>query len=91
GATFAWSSQESLRSEVLSWYVDYFQPHAIQRLTRLAAEAARRPTTTTLCADAFSYRLTVGTIETGYVDCPTDTAPPPATQALVELLLRATG
>ncbi|RLP97446.1 hypothetical protein [Micromonospora sp. CV4] len=40
-ATFAWSSQESLRSEVLSWYVDYFQPHAIQRLTRLAADAAR--------------------------------------------------
>ncbi|MBQ0901065.1 hypothetical protein [Micromonospora sp. U21] len=40
-ATFAWSSQASLRSEVLSWYVRYFQPNAIQRLTRLAADAAR--------------------------------------------------
>ncbi|MFF5054889.1 hypothetical protein ACFY1S_17085 [Micromonospora sp. NPDC000663] len=40
-ATFAWSSPASLRSEVLSWYVQYFQPHAIQRLTRLAADAAR--------------------------------------------------
>ncbi|SCE89835.1 hypothetical protein GA0070607_2966 [Micromonospora coriariae] len=57
---------------------------------RIAAEA-RRPTTPTSCADAFSYRLTVGTIETGYVDCPADPAPPPATRALVELLLRATG
>ncbi|MEV4659063.1 protealysin inhibitor emfourin [Micromonospora sp. NPDC049301] len=57
---------------------------------RLAAEA-RRPTTPTSCADAFSYRLTVGTVETAYVDCPADAAPPPATRALVELLLRATG
>ncbi|MCO1594876.1 hypothetical protein M8C17_06815 [Micromonospora sp. RHAY321] len=40
-ATFAWSSPASLRSEVLSWYVDYFQPNAIQRLTRIAADAAR--------------------------------------------------
>ncbi|WP_410808984.1 hypothetical protein [Micromonospora sp. 067-2] len=40
-ATFAWSSPASLRSEVLSWYVDYFQPNAIQRLTRLAADLAR--------------------------------------------------
>jgi hypothetical protein len=40
-ATFAWSSPASLRSEVLSWYVQYFQPNAIQRLTRLAADAAR--------------------------------------------------
>ncbi|NYH41338.1 hypothetical protein HNR22_001065 [Micromonospora jinlongensis] len=40
-ATFAWSSSTSLRSEVLSWYVQYFQPNAIQRLTRLAADAAR--------------------------------------------------
>lgn len=40
-ATFAWSSPVSLRSEVLSWYVQYFQPNAIQRLTRLAADAAR--------------------------------------------------
>lgn len=64
--------------------------HGLAADPRLAAEA-RRPTTTTLCADAFSYRLTVGTVETGYVDCPADTAPPPATQALVELLLRVTG
>ncbi|MEV4388848.1 hypothetical protein AB0J68_24585 [Micromonospora sp. NPDC049580] len=40
-ATFAWSSPASLRAEVLSWYVQYFQPNAIQRLTRLAADAAR--------------------------------------------------
>ncbi|MDG4810357.1 hypothetical protein O7634_26690 [Micromonospora sp. WMMD1120] len=40
-ATFAWSSPASLRSEVLSWYVQYFQANAVQRLTRLAADAAR--------------------------------------------------
>ncbi|MGV9213654.1 hypothetical protein ACTFTM_17510 [Micromonospora sp. RB23] len=40
-ATFAWSSPASLRAEVLNWYVGYFQPNAIQRLTRLAADAAR--------------------------------------------------
>ncbi|MFG1866635.1 hypothetical protein [Micromonospora arborensis] len=40
-ATFAWSSPASLRAEVLSWYVQYFQPNAIQRLTRIAADAAR--------------------------------------------------
>ncbi|MGI5520597.1 hypothetical protein ACQEUX_06545 [Micromonospora sp. CA-259024] len=40
-ATFAWSSPSSLRAEVLSWYVQYYQPNAIQRLTRLAADAAR--------------------------------------------------
>ncbi|MEV4497910.1 hypothetical protein AB0J84_19735 [Micromonospora arborensis] len=40
-ATFAWSSPASLRAEVLSWYVHYFQPNAIQRLTRIAADAAR--------------------------------------------------
>ncbi|MGC5289182.1 hypothetical protein [Micromonospora sp. DT231] len=57
---------------------------------RLAAEA-RRPTSSTTCSDAFTYRLTVGSVETGYVDCPADTAPPPATQALVKLLLRSTG
>ncbi|MFG1652787.1 hypothetical protein ACGFIE_22930 [Micromonospora sp. NPDC049275] len=57
---------------------------------RLATEA-RRTATATSCADAFSYRLTVGAVETGYVDCPADPAPPPATRALVELLLRVTG
>jgi hypothetical protein len=40
-ATFAWSSTRSLRAEVLSWYARYFLPHAIQKLTRLAADAAR--------------------------------------------------
>ncbi|MFG3557857.1 hypothetical protein ACGGAQ_26105 [Micromonospora sp. NPDC047557] len=65
------------------------------RLRGLAADPrltteARRTATATSCADAFSYRLTVGTVETGYVDCPADPAPPPATRALVELLLRVT-
>ncbi|MFI6267262.1 hypothetical protein [Micromonospora sp. NPDC051006] len=40
-ATFAWSSPAGLRAEVLSWYAQYFMPHAVQRLTRLAADAAR--------------------------------------------------
>ncbi|MFI6784148.1 hypothetical protein [Micromonospora sp. NPDC050276] len=57
---------------------------------RLAAEA-RQPTTATSCADAFHYRLIVGSVESGYVDCPADAPPPPATQAVVKLLLRATG
>jgi len=57
---------------------------------RLAAEA-RQPSSPTSCADTFHYRLAVGGIETGYVDCPADAPPPPATQALVELLLRTTG
>ncbi|WP_405429233.1 hypothetical protein [Micromonospora sp. NBC_00617] len=66
------------------------------RLRGLAADPrltteARRTATATSCADAFSYRLTVGAVETGYVDCPADPAPPPATRALVELLLRVTG
>ncbi|WP_167454704.1 hypothetical protein [Micromonospora arborensis] len=41
-------------------------------------------------ADAFHYRLTVGCIATGYVDCPAAGPPPPTTQALVKLLLRVT-
>ncbi|MET8088864.1 hypothetical protein [Micromonospora sp. NPDC005220] len=57
---------------------------------RLAAEA-RQPTSPTRCADAFHHRLVVGNTETGYVDCPADAPPPPATQAVVKLLLRATG
>ncbi|MGC4853267.1 hypothetical protein ACLQ24_07660 [Micromonospora sp. DT4] len=65
------------------------------RLRGLAADprlttAARRTATTSSCADAFSYRLTVGAVETGYVDCPADPTPPPAARALVELLLRVT-
>ncbi|MBM0232032.1 hypothetical protein JNW91_09225 [Micromonospora sp. STR1_7] len=56
---------------------------------RLAAEA-RQTAAPSGCADAFSYRLTVGAIETGYVDCPSEVTPPPATRAVVELVLRAT-
>ncbi|MGC4811403.1 hypothetical protein ACLQ29_12855 [Micromonospora sp. DT228] len=71
-------------------------PADLGRLTGLAADPrlaaeARRPTSSTTCSDAFSYRLTVGGVETGFVDCPADAAPPPATQALVKLLLRTTG
>ncbi|WCN81172.1 protealysin inhibitor emfourin [Micromonospora sp. LH3U1] len=70
-------------------------PADLGRLTGLAADPrlaaeARQTAASTGCADVFSYQLTVGTIETGYVDCPTDAPPPPATRALVELLLRAT-
>ncbi|MEU1359706.1 hypothetical protein ABZ356_07670 [Micromonospora zamorensis] len=58
--------------------------------TRLAAEA-RQTAGATICTDVFSYRLTVGTNEIGYDDCPSDDAQRlPATRALVELLLRAT-
>ncbi|MFG1881269.1 hypothetical protein [Micromonospora sp. NPDC049102] len=65
------------------------------RLRGLAADSrltteARRTATTSSCADAFSYRLTVGGVETGYVDCPADPGPPSATRAIVELLLRVT-
>ncbi|MFG1756065.1 hypothetical protein [Micromonospora echinofusca] len=56
----------------------------------LAAEAAR-PSAPTACRDAFSYRLTVGTVETGYVDCPTDGGAPATARAVVELLVGATG
>ncbi|MEV1012775.1 hypothetical protein AB0I89_20335 [Micromonospora sp. NPDC049801] len=68
---------------------DLGQLHGLAADPRLSAEA-RRTATTSSCADAFSYRVTVGTVETGYVDCPADPAPPPATRALVELLLRVT-
>ncbi len=57
---------------------------------RLSTEAGQ-PTTATNCADVMHYRLTVGSNETGYADCPAEGPPPPATQALVKLLLRATG
>jgi hypothetical protein len=71
-------------------------PADLGRLRGLAADPrladeARRSTTPTGCADVFTYRLTVDNLETGYVDCPADTGPPPATRALVELILRATG
>ncbi|MET7966802.1 protealysin inhibitor emfourin [Micromonospora sp. NPDC005305] len=58
--------------------------------SRLAAEAAAT-VPATMCADAFSYRLTVGPTTTGYVDCPPQATPPPATAAVVDLLTRATG
>ncbi|MER7419305.1 hypothetical protein ABT346_21415 [Micromonospora peucetia] len=56
----------------------------------LATEAGR-PSTPTACHDVFSYRLTVGALETGYVDCPPDGSPPTTTHAVVELLVGATG
>ncbi|MET8833761.1 protealysin inhibitor emfourin [Micromonospora sp. NPDC004540] len=58
--------------------------------SRLAAEATAT-VPATMCADAFSYRLTVGPTTTGYVDCPPQATPPPATAAVVDLLTRATG
>ncbi|MEW2430560.1 hypothetical protein AB0877_21345 [Micromonospora sp. NPDC047644] len=57
---------------------------------RLASEA-RRPTTATTCSDVMHYRLTVAGNDTGYTTCPEDGTPPPATQAVVKLLLRTTG
>ncbi|MDT0529594.1 hypothetical protein RM555_11410 [Micromonospora sp. DSM 115977] len=68
----------------------------LDRLRRLVADPALaaeagRPSAPTACHDAFDYRLTVGAVETGYVDCPSDAAPPPTTRAVVELLLAATG
>ncbi|MGR6322473.1 hypothetical protein Q2K19_13245 [Micromonospora soli] len=63
----------------------------LRRLTadpRLAAEATA--TSTTMCADAFTYQLTVGPITTGYVDCPPEATPPAGTAAVVDLLTRAT-
>ncbi|MDG4784184.1 hypothetical protein O7614_31475 [Micromonospora sp. WMMD961] len=57
---------------------------------RLAAESGPPPTSTS-CSDVFHYRLVVGRNESGYADCPADASPPPATRAVVKLLLRATG
>ncbi|MEV1332214.1 hypothetical protein AB0J20_21885 [Micromonospora costi] len=39
--SFAWSSSSSVRAEALNWYARYFTPHAVQRLVRLATDAAR--------------------------------------------------
>lgn len=39
-ASLMWWS-EGLRPEDLSWHAHYFQPHAVQKLTRLAADLAR--------------------------------------------------
>ncbi|MBG6101028.1 MULTISPECIES: hypothetical protein [Micromonospora] len=56
---------------------------------RLATEA-RQPTTATRCSDVMHYRLSVASNDTGYTTCPEDGTPPPATQAVVNLLLRTT-
>jgi hypothetical protein len=56
---------------------------------RLSAEAAAT-VPATMCADAFSYRLTVGATTTKYVDCPPEATPPATTAAVVDLLTRAT-
>ncbi|MFR9776697.1 protealysin inhibitor emfourin [Micromonospora sp. MS34] len=68
----------------------------LDRLRRLAADPrlpaeATATTPAPMCADAFTYRLTVGDTTTGYEDCPPQATPPPATGAVVELLNRATG
>ncbi|MGC5019963.1 hypothetical protein [Micromonospora sp. DT47] len=57
---------------------------------RLAAEASRPPTST-VCRDAYDYRLTIGATETRYTDCLADPDRPPVTRAAVELLTAATG
>lgn len=68
----------------------------LDRLRRLVADPrlpaeAGRANVDTACQDAFSYRLTVDTVETGYVDCPADGALPEVTSSVVALLTRATG
>lgn len=68
----------------------------LDRLRRLVADPrlpaeAGRANVDTACRDAFTYRLTVGTVETGYVDCPADGALPEVTSSVVALLERATG
>ncbi|WP_141684524.1 protealysin inhibitor emfourin [Micromonospora sediminicola] len=57
---------------------------------RLTAEAAVT-VPATMCADAFSYRLTIGPTTSSYVDCPPQATPPAATAEVVDLLTRATG
>ncbi|AXH89536.1 MULTISPECIES: hypothetical protein [Micromonospora] len=57
---------------------------------RLAAEAAVT-VPPTMCADAFTYRLTIGPNQVGYVDCPPETTPPAVTAQVVDLLNGATG
>ncbi|GHJ12709.1 hypothetical protein TPA0908_07040 [Micromonospora sp. AKA38] len=57
---------------------------------RLTAEAAVT-VPATMCADAFSYRLTIGPTTSSYVDCPPQATPPAATAEVVGLLTRATG
>ncbi|QLQ38219.2 hypothetical protein [Micromonospora robiginosa] len=68
----------------------------LDRLRRLAADPrllaeAAVTVPATMCADAFSYRLTIGPTTVGYVDCPPQATPPAATSELVGLLTGATG
>ncbi|MEU9510240.1 hypothetical protein AB0D32_28615 [Micromonospora sp. NPDC048170] len=68
----------------------------LDRLRRLVADPALtaeagHPSAPTNCRDAFTYRLSVGGFETGYVDCPTDGSAPRRTREVVELLVGATG
>lgn len=53
-------------------------------------DEARRPAVSTNCRDAFNYRLTVGTMKIGYVDCPSDADLPAASMAIVALIESAT-
>ncbi|MET7470191.1 hypothetical protein ACFYON_11445 [Micromonospora sp. NPDC005686] len=65
----------------------------LQQLTtdpRLAAETAETKGPDN-CADGFTYRLTVGPAQTGYVDCGAAARPPAVTAQVVELLGDATG
>ncbi|WP_431877195.1 hypothetical protein [Micromonospora marina] len=65
----------------------------LQRLAtdpRLAAEATATENPDN-CADGFTYRLTVGPAESGYVDCGPAARQPAVTAEVVELLTRATG
>lgn len=67
------------------------QRDALQRLAadpRLRAEAARVPPRTN-CADVLDYALTVNTMRISFSDCPTDTDPPQAARAIVDLVTRA--
>ncbi|MFY1596799.1 hypothetical protein [Micromonospora sp. WMMD737] len=68
----------------------------LDRLRRLVADPALaaeagRPSAPTACHDAFSYQLTVGAVQTGYVDCPSDGGAATTTRLVVELLVGATG
>ncbi|WBC12771.1 hypothetical protein O7600_16435 [Micromonospora sp. WMMA1998] len=68
----------------------------LDRLRRLAADPrltaeAAVTVPATMCADAFSYRLTIGPTTSSYVDCPPQATPPAATAEVVDLLTRATG
>jgi hypothetical protein len=54
----------------------------------LAAESAltREPTK---CADAYTYAVAVRAVRVGFVDCPTDAAPPRVAAGIVQLVGQA--